>query len=114
MELIDYEDFAKVKLALGKIIEVNDVDKSEKLLELKVKFGEEERIILAGIKKFYTREELLNKTALFVYNLKPRKMMGKESQGMILAVSDEGNNESEKSLSILVPDRPMKDGLLAR
>ncbi len=102
--VINFEDFAKVDLRLGKILEASRVEGSEKLLKLKVDFGSEDRQILAGIGKVYAPEFLIGRSASFVFNLAPRKMMGLESQGMILAVSD------ENGLSILSPDKEIKPG----
>jgi len=108
VELINIEDFAKLKLALAQVLEVEEIPKSDKLLKLEVKVGEEKRTILAGIKQYYTKEELIGKKILIVYNLKPRKMMGYESQGMVLALHD------GESFSLLVPDKDVKDGAFAR
>ncbi len=88
---IEYDDFKKVQIKVGEILSAEPVEGSEKLLKLKVKFGEEERQILSGIAKFVSSEELVGKKVPFVTNLKPRSMMGLESNGMILAVSDAEN-----------------------
>lgn len=101
---VSFDDFLKVDMRVGKIIEASRVEGSDKLLKLKVNFGSEDRQILAGIGKAYEPERLIGRTASFVFNLPPRKMMGLESQGMILAVSD------ENGLSILSPDKEMKAG----
>lgn len=103
-EIIAYDDFAKADLRLGKILEASRVEGSPKLLKLKVDFGTEQRQVLAGIGKKYEPEVLIGKSATFVVNLEPRMMMGLESQGMILAVSDDEN------LSILSPDKDIKPG----
>jgi len=86
--LIEYDDFKKVQIQVGEIISAEPVGGSEKLLKLKVKFGEEERQILSGIAKFVSIEQLVGSKVPFVTNLKPRMMMGLESNGMILAASD--------------------------
>lgn len=101
---ISFDDFAKVDLRVGKILEAGRVEGSPKLLKLKVDFSSEERQILAGIGKVYEPESLIGKSAVFVFNLAPRKIMNLESQGMILAVSD------EKGLSVLSPDKDIKPG----
>lgn len=106
-ELIGIEDFLKVDLRLAKILSAERVEGSEKLLKLSISLGEEERTLVAGIAKFYDPEDLVGKKILMVANLKPRKIFGIESQGMILALSD-GEN-----LSLLVPDRDMKEGVRA-
>lgn len=85
---IEYDDFKKVQIQVGEIIEAEPVAGSEKLLKLKVKFGDEERQILSGIAKFLSPDDLIGKKVPFVTNLKPRMMMGLESNGMILAATD--------------------------
>jgi methionyl-tRNA synthetase len=87
-DLIGIEDFMKVDLRVGKIVEAVRVEKSEKLVKLKVDIGAETRQVVAGIGKSYTPEELLGKTIVIVANLKPAKLMGIESQGMLLAASN--------------------------
>lgn len=90
---IDYEDFKKVEIKVGEIVEAEEISGSDKLFKLKVSFGAEERQILSGIKNYFEGpQDLIGKKVPFVTNLKPRSMMGFESQGMILAViDDEGN-----------------------
>jgi len=85
---ITYDDFKKVQLKVGKILSVNSVDGSDKLLKLSVDFKEEggPRQILSGIAKYFAdSQSLVGKKVAFVTNLEPRKMMGLESNGMILA-----------------------------
>jgi tRNA-binding protein len=103
--MINFEDFEKVDLRIVKIISVSRIEDSEKLLKIEVEINEEKRIILAGIAKFYSPDELVNKNVVIVANLEPKTMFGVESQGMILAVKDKDN------LSVLVPDREVKNGL---
>ena len=80
---------------MGEILSVEIIEGSDKLLKLKVVFGEEERQILSGIKNYYEDPQVLvGKKVPFVTNLAPRMMMGLESQGMILAVHDDENNFS--------------------
>ena len=94
-DLITYEDFMKVQLKTAEIIEAEKVIKSEKLLKLKVKLENEERQVIAGIAKSYQPENLIGKKVVIVANLQPAKLMGQESQGMILAVE---NKEGELEL----------------
>ena len=82
---IGIEDFAKVELKTAKIIACEPVKKSDKLLCLQVEIGEEKRQIVSGIAEYYKPEELVGKTVVVVANLKPAKLRGVESQGMILA-----------------------------
>lgn len=81
---ITIDDFSKLDLRIGTIIEAKKVEKSEKLLEVKVDLGLERRTILSGISKHFKPEDLLEKQVVVVANLAPRKMMGIESHGMIL------------------------------
>jgi len=84
--LIAYDDFSKLDLRVGTVVECEEKEGSEKLLRLTVDFGDEgTRNILSGIKKWYKPENLKGKQFVFVFNLEPRKMMGEESQGMLLA-----------------------------
>ena len=90
-ELITIEDFMKVQLKVAKILEAASVPKSKKLVQLKVDVGEPEpRTILAGIAESYQPEQLVGRTIVVVANLKPAKLMGIESNGMVLAASPEG------------------------
>lgn len=84
---ISYLDFAKLDLRVGKIKKAQILAGSDKLMKLTVDMGEEVglRTILAGIKPFYTTKTLLNKEIIVLVNLEPKKMMGEESQGMLLA-----------------------------
>ncbi|CUS99777.1 methionyl-tRNA synthetase [Candidatus Kryptobacter tengchongensis] len=87
---ITIEDFEKIDLRVAEVVECERVKNSEKLLKLKVKIGTEQRQIVAGIGKHYKPEDLIGKKVVIVANLKPAKLMGIESQGMLLAaVKDE-------------------------
>lgn len=102
---IRIDDFAKIELKLGLITEASRVEKSEKLLKLIIDIGEPvPRQILSGIGKTYLPEELVGKQVVVIANLPPRKMMGHESQGMVLAASD------EHGLSVLLTDKALKPG----
>jgi len=102
--VITIDDFAKVQLRVAEVIEAKKVEKADKLLELKVKIGEEERTIVAGIALHYTPEEMVGKKIVVVYNLKPAKLRGITSQGMLLAAS-----EGDK-LGVLTLDRDVPSG----
>jgi methionyl-tRNA synthetase len=86
-EYIEYDDFAKVQLRTGKVLSAERVPKADKLLLLKVDTGSETRQILAGLAQQFEPESLIGKTVIVVVNLKPRKLRGYESQGMLLAAS---------------------------
>jgi methionyl-tRNA synthetase len=84
--IIQFDDFAKIDLRVGTVVNCEEKEGSEKLLRLTVDFGEEgTRNILSGIKQWYKPEDITGKQFVFVFNLAPRKMMGEESEGMILA-----------------------------
>jgi methionyl-tRNA synthetase len=98
--LISIDDFKNVQLRTGKVLAAERVPKSEKLLKLQVDLGTEQRQILAGIGKAYTPEEMIGKIVTVVANLKPAKLMGLESQGMLLAA-----NMPDGSLSLVTPEK---------
>jgi len=84
--IINFDEFTKVELHVGTVLEAEGVEGSEKLIKTIVDFGEMgERQILSGIKKWYKPEQLVGKQFVYVTNLEPRMMMGLESQGMLLA-----------------------------
>ena len=85
---ISMDDFMKIQLKAAKVLAAERVPKSEKLLKLQVSLGAEQRQIVAGIGKKYEPEALVGKTIVIVANLKPAKLMGIESQGMVLAAGD--------------------------
>ena len=87
---ITIDEFMKVELRTGKILEAEKVKKSKKLIQLKVDIGTGTRQVLAGISESYEPEDLVGRTVIIVANLKPAKLMGIESQGMVLAASNDG------------------------
>jgi methionyl-tRNA synthetase len=87
--IITIDDFKKIDLRVARVIEAVKVPKSEKLLKLQVEIGNERRQVVAGIAKHYKPEDLIGTLIVVVANLQPAKLMGQESQGMILAASDE-------------------------
>ncbi len=103
--IITIDKFFETKIKIGTIIKAEDVKKSNKLLKLQVDLGEEKpRQIIAGIKEFYQPKELINTQICVVANLKPAKIMGLLSEGMILAAKD------DNSLSLIRPDSFRKNG----
>ncbi|EFR43014.1 methionine--tRNA ligase [Dialister micraerophilus] len=90
---ITIDDFSKVELVVAEILEAEKVKKSSKLIHLKVSLGNEERSVVSGIAAFYKPEDLIGKCVILVSNLKPIKLMGIESKGMILAASKDGKLE---------------------
>ena len=103
--MIKFEDFKKLDLRVGKIVEAERVEGSEKLIKLKVNIGGEERQLVAGIGKNYSPEDLIEKEIIVVANLEPKVLFGIESQGMLLAAED------GDTISLLMPDKEVKPGL---
>jgi methionyl-tRNA synthetase len=88
-EQVEFEDFTKLDLRTGTVIEAEELKKSKKLLKLTVDLGFEQRTILSGIKEYYSADEVKGRNVVIVANLKPRKMMGIFSEGMILMAEDD-------------------------
>lgn len=101
---ITIDDFEKLELKVGKIIEADNHPKADKLLVFKVKVGQETRQIVSGIKKWYKPEDLIGKKVVVIMNLKPIKLKGVESQGMLLAA------DNDKDLTLLSVLNDIEDG----
>ncbi len=106
---IEYADFAKIKLKTAKIIEAEKIEGADKLLRLQVEVGSEQRQLVAGIAKSYKPEELPGKTIIIVANLKPAKIRGVESNGMILAAGEDG-----EPLRLVTVDGDIASGITVR
>ena len=103
---IGIEEFEKVELKIGRVVACEKVAKADKLLCSRIDLGEEQpRTIVSGIAKWYTPEEMIGKQVVVVTNLKPAKLRGIESQGMVLCASDADGN-----LSLISPIAPMAAG----
>jgi len=108
---IDIETFAKIKFRVATIEKVEQVPKSKKLLQIQLDVGDlGKRQIVSGIALHYTPEQLVGKQIIIVANLKPAKLMGVESHGMLLAASTEG----DEILAIVNPDKPIPAGAKVR
>ncbi|MGA9188197.1 MAG: methionine--tRNA ligase [Methanosarcina sp.] len=106
LPLIEYEDFAKLDIRVGKVLLAEPIKKSKKLLRVEVDIGEEKpRQLVAGMASFYSPEELVGKYVIVFANLKPAKLCGVESNGMMLAADDGG-----EIVSALMPDKEIKPG----
>ena len=103
-DYIEFEDFEKLDIRVGKVIECEKVKKSKKLLRFLLEVGSEKRQILSGISQYHEPEELIGKNVLFIANLKPRKIMGLESNGMILSA------EFEDQLTALTTMKDIQSG----
>jgi len=104
MNFMSIEEFAEIELKIGKVISAERIENSNKLIRLEVDTGEIRQIV-AGIGRAYSPEDLIGKKLAVVTNLKPVKIMGVESLGMLLAASD-----SNGAMSILIPDKDIKEG----
>ena len=104
-ETIVFDDFMKLDLRVGTILEAKKVEKSNKLLQFLVDTGVDKRTILSGIAKHYSPEEMVGKQVTIIVNLAPRKMMGTESQGMILMAEDADGN-----LRLIEPNEAVNPG----
>lgn len=102
------EDFKKLELRIAEIKEANDHPNADKLLVLTVDLGGRQKQVVAGIKAFYIKEELIGKQVVLVDNLDPVTLRGVESQGMILAGSD------ESILAVITPDKKLKLGSIVK
>ena len=103
---IKYADFEKLDLRVAEIQNIEDIPKADKLYKLEVSIGEETRTICAGIKEFYSHDDLKGKKIIVLTNLTPRKLRGIESQGMLLAAGCKEDN----TCTLIVPDTDVKAG----
>ena len=102
MNSISLTEFQRLDLRIGRVLEAEKVPESRSLIKMKVDLGEPElRQILAGVAEWYQPEDLVNQNFIFVANLEPKKMMGEESQGMILCA-----DIKSKAVLISAPDVP--------
>ena len=104
-EEITYDDFTKLQFQVGEIISCEAVEKSKKLLCSQVRVGSEVKQIVSGIRKYYTPEEMVGKKVMVLVNLKPAKLAGVLSEGMLLCAED-----AEGNLSLMTPEKPMPAG----
>lgn len=102
---IEYDDFAKLQFQVGEIIACEAVPKSKKLLCSQVRIGSQVKQIVSGIKAHYSPEEMVGKKVMVVVNLKPAKLAGVMSEGMLLCAED-----AEGNLSLMIPEKPMPAG----
>jgi len=107
-KMMDIEDFEKIELKVGEIKSAEEHPKADKLWVLKVDLGDEQRQLVAGLKNYYKKEELVGKKIVVVANLKPAKLRGIESNGMLLAADD------GKNMAILSPDKKVENGARVR
>jgi methionine--tRNA ligase beta chain len=105
--IAEFSDWEKIDLRVAQIKKVEEIEGSDKLLKLTLDVGElGKRIICAGIKDFYTEAELVGRKIVYFSNLKPRKLRGVESQGMLLAAS----NSEHSEVVLLAPESDIQNG----
>ena len=102
---ITFDDFMKMQFQVGEIIACEEVPKSKKLLCSQVKIGSEVKQIVSGIKKYYSPEDMVGKKVMVLVNLKPAKLAGVLSEGMLLCAEDADGN-----LALMTPDKNMPAG----
>ncbi len=106
--MISIEDFNKIDMRVGRITKVLDHPNADKLYVLEIDIGDEKRVIVSGIKDWYSKEELLGKYVVVLTNLEPKKIRGIKSQGMILAAEKDGK------IALLTVDREIDPGTRVR
>jgi len=105
--MINLQEFKKVDLKVAKIIGVEEHPQADKLYILKIDLGEKQKTLVAGLKPYYSKEELLNKLIIVVNNLEPATIRGVESQGMLLASQDKNNPQK---VVIITPEKEVSVG----
>ncbi|HTZ41655.1 MAG TPA: methionine--tRNA ligase subunit beta [Candidatus Omnitrophota bacterium] len=110
--IVDFKDWEKLDLRVGKIMKAEDIEGADKLYKLTVDLGKEigKRTVCAGLKTHYSKEDLKNKKIILFVNLAPRKLKGIESQGMVLAAV----SRDEKDVILLAPEEDIEVGSKVR
>ncbi len=103
---ISFDDFAKLDLRVAKVLEAHDHPNADRLIVLKIDLGTEQRQLVAGLRGHYEPADLVGRLIVVVKNLAPRKMRGEESQGMLLAASDDDKNQ----VILLSPEQDIAPG----
>ncbi len=102
--MVSLDEFKKLDIRIAKVLEVADHPNADKLFLLKIDTGEKQKQIVAGIKNFYKKEDLLGRQIVVVDNLEPVTIRGESSEGMLLAA------QGQEIISVLIPDRPVREG----
>lgn len=106
--MVTFDEFKKLRIRIGLIVEAERIEGTDKLLRLQVDFGDEKRQIISGIAEFYKPEQLVGKQFPFLVNLEPRIIRGVESQGMILGI------DGGKKIVLLKPQKKVPSGSFVR
>ena len=104
--VVSFEDFKKLELKIAEVLKVEDHPNADRLYLVTVDAGGQEKMLVAGIRAHYTKEELVGKYVVVLNNLEPAIIRGIESNGMLLAASD----KDKKHLVVLSPDKPIEPG----
>jgi len=102
--MVSFEEFKKLDIRIAKVLAVEDHPDADKLFVLKIDTGGRQKQVVAGIKKFYKKEELAGKQIVVIDNLEPVNLRGQLSEGMLLAA------QGDDTISVLIPDKPIKEG----
>ncbi len=108
--IIKFKDWQKLDIRVGKIINAEDVGGADKLYKLEVDLGSEKTTLVAGIKEYYTKEQLKDKRIIVFTNLEPKKLRGIESKGMLLAAVRYDEDDNEVECKLLEPDDDIELG----
>ncbi len=106
--MIPYAEFKRLDIRVGRVLDVNIHPKADKLLVLKIDIGGEVRTIVAGIKGYYEREELMDKKVIVITNLEQRELRGIKSEGMILAAVN------DDKVMLITPDEDIREGAIVQ
>ena len=104
--IVTFSEWSKLDLRVGEVLEIEDVAGADKLYKLKIDLGTETRTLVAGLKQYYTKEELDGKRCIVFCNLEPKKLKGIESKGMLLAAVNDDHSE----VKLLQPDGAVELG----
>jgi methionyl-tRNA synthetase len=102
--MVSFEDFKKLDIRIAKVLEVKDHPNADKFIVLKIDVGDRQKQIVAGIKNFYKKEDLVGKQIVVLDNLEPLTLRGESSEGMLLAA------QNGEEICVLVPDKSIREG----
>jgi len=108
--IVNFNDWQKLDIKVGEILEIEDIEGADKLYKLTINLGTEKRTLVAGIKEFYSKDELKGKKCIVFTNLEPKTLRGVESKGMILAAVSYDKEGNEEKVKLLEPDDDIEIG----
>ena len=110
MDIVNFDNWQKLDLRVGEILEIKDIEGADKLYKLTINLKTEKRTLVAGLKEFYSKDELKNKKCIVFTNLEPKTLRGVQSQGMILAAVSYDKEGNEEKVKLLQPDSEIEVG----